>query len=74
VESRPPVRQIQAEVSFVRHKQNTRPMMNVAVIVDVDQQVAGNGLLLNPAVEDRYEFIDADRSGIRGKKLDPEAM
>jgi hypothetical protein len=70
----PAITHIDAEVSLMSDEQNTRPVMYVAVIVNVDQQVGCESLLLNPAMEDRNESFELDGCGIANEKLDPNSM
>ena len=65
---------IDAEVSFVCDEENTRTLMDMAVVVDVDQQVSVKHLFLDPPMKDWNEVFEPDRYGICREKLDPESM
>src|SRR5262245_52814600 len=65
---------IDTEVCFVRNKKNAGSVLHVAVIVDVDQQVCGKTLLLDPAVKDGNKVLQRDGCEFSGEKLDPNSM
>ncbi len=69
-----PFSHIRAEVSFVRDEQNTRAILDMAVVVDIDEQVPFNRLPLDPRVENRDEVLHADRRRICRKEFDAESM
>jgi hypothetical protein len=58
----------------VRDQKNAGPVVDVAVIVDVDQQVSGETLSLNPAMKNRDELFQLNGCGVSGIKLDPYSM
>jgi hypothetical protein len=45
------------------NQQNAGPMMDVAVVVDIDQLMLLYRLLLNPRVEDRTKFLSCMAAG-----------
>src|SRR5262245_30845035 len=58
----------------MRDKQNARSVVKMAVIMNVDQEMIGQTLFLDPAVEDWNEIVNLDGSGIVDEKLDPQSM
>ena len=48
--------------------------MDVAVVVNVDQQVSREILLLNPTVKDWNEIVQSNGCRIGREKFDPESM
>jgi hypothetical protein len=58
----------------MRDQQNAGPVMYVAVIVDIDQEVTGDALLLDPAVKNGNQFLEINGQRIGGEKLHPNSM
>jgi hypothetical protein len=44
----------------VPDEDNARPVMNVSVVGDIDQEL-GKSAILNPAVEDGDDWVEVDR-------------
>jgi hypothetical protein len=65
---------IDADVSFVRNKKDAGTVVDMTVVMDIDQQMSGKILSLNPTVKDGDKSTQAHRCGISGEKLDPKFM
>ena len=70
----PPVTHIDAEISLMSHQQNTRSMVHVAVVMDVDQKVVLHNLFLDPGMKDRNKvrYLEPYRLGY--EDLDPKSL
>ncbi|PYS02470.1 MAG: hypothetical protein DMG16_08920 [Acidobacteria bacterium] len=62
------------EVALMRDEQNTRSIVNVTVIVDVDQKMVFNGLLLNPFMENGNEFRGLNPFAGNVEKFNPQPI
>ena len=70
----PAITHVDAEVSLVGDEENARALVHVAVVMDIDQEVARQALLLDPLMKDRDEVFQPDGCGIVRVELDSEAM
>src|SRR5688572_15176859 len=68
-----PFPHLRAEIAFMAHEQNPGPMMNMAVIVNVDQLMLLDSLLLNPGMEDRNKFPTFHSGGISRDELETKS-
>jgi hypothetical protein len=65
-EAQPALRHVHAEITFVCHEKDAGPLIDMAVVVNVDEKVILDDLLLNPPVKNRYEVAQRNgRGGIR---------
>src|SRR5262249_40980301 len=68
------IAEIDAEVAFLSHQENSRTIVDMAVIVDVNQHVLFHGLLLDPATEHGNVIADVYCSGIFRENLDSDSL
>src|SRR5262245_60689255 len=72
--SKPAVFHVHAEVPFVGHQQNAGSFMNMAVVVNIDQQMILHCLFLYPVMENRNEFLQRNCGEMGDEELDTEPM
>jgi hypothetical protein len=72
--TRPSFGEIDAEIAFMRDKQYSGTERHMAVIMNIDQEMAFYRLLLNPGMENRHELLGGNRARIGNEKLDSELI
>lgn len=68
------VTHVDAEIAFMRDKQNAWTIMDVAVVMNVDQKVIVQYLFPYPFMKDRDEVSKRNRRRVVDKKFDPQSV
>ena len=65
---------VRAEVAFVGDEQDPRAVLNVAIIMDVDQEMSRNGLPLDPRMENWNEVLQTNVGRFGCEEFDAESL